>query len=48
MSVKKEKNSSKLIYNIISFSMMAGKTDFFQEKQVEYELAVKYLENLGY
>ena len=49
MSMKKEKNSSKLIYSIISFNKMAGKTDFFfQEKQIEYELVVKYLENLGY
>ena len=31
MSMKKEKISSYLIYNIISFSKMAGKTGFFQE-----------------
>ena len=32
ISMKKEKNSSKLIYNIASFSKMAGKTDFFFRK----------------
>ena len=32
MSMKKEKNSSYLIYNIISFSKMEGKTNFFQVK----------------
>ena len=33
MSMKKEEISSYLIYNIISFSKMAGKRDFFfQEK----------------
>ena len=32
MSMKKEKISSYLIYNIISFSKMATKTDFFFRK----------------
>ena len=52
ISMKKEKNSSKLIYNIASFSKMAGKTDFFFRKNklnmTLTSLVVKYLENLGY
>ena len=49
ISMKKEKSSLYLIYNIISFSKMAAKTEFFFRKtEVEYELVVKYLENLGY
>ena len=27
---------------------MAAKTEFFREKEVEYEPVVKYLENLGF
>ena len=45
---KRKKISTYLIYNVISFSEMAGKTIFFQEKEVEYKLVVKHLENLGY
>ena len=33
ISMKKEKNSSKLIYNIASFIKMAGKTDFFFQEE---------------
>ena len=43
MSMKKEKNSSYLIYNIVSLGKMAGKP--FSRRQVEYGLVVKYLES---
>ena len=43
--MEKEKNSSYLIYNIISFSQMTEKQNFFSgETIVEYELVVKHLE----
>ena len=45
MSMKKEKNSSQLIYNIFNLGKMAGKP--FSWRSVEYELVVKYLENLA-
>ena len=47
MLVEKEKNSSYLIYNFISFRWQE-KQKFFGGKIIEYELGTKYLENLGY
>ena len=35
---EKEKISSYLIYNIISFSKMAGKADFFHESKLNMNL----------
>ena len=47
MLVEKEKNSSYLIYNFISFRWQE-KQNFFSGKIIEYELGLKYPENLGY
>ena len=37
--------SSYLVYNIVSFCKMDGKTEPFSWRSVEDELAVRYLEN---
>ena len=45
MSIKKEKNSSYIIYNIFNLGKKVEKP--FSWRQVEYEIVVKYLENLA-
>ena len=44
---KKEEISSYLVYNIFNLGNLAGKAEPFSWKKVEYELVVKYLENLA-
>ena len=46
MPKKGKKNSSFLIYNIVSLDKTAGKAETFSWREFEYEVAVKYLENL--
>ena len=44
---KNEQISSHLVYNIVSLGKMAGKTEPFPWRPVEYELVAKYLDNLA-
>ena len=46
MPKKEEKNSSFLIYNIVSLDKTVGKAETFSWREFECELVVKYLENL--
>ena len=48
MTIKKEEIFSYQVWNFVSSGKMAGKAESFSWKQVEYELAVKYFENLGF
>ena len=47
ISLKTGKNSSYLIYKIVGLTKLAGKQNLFLERQVAYELVVKYLKNLA-